>query len=272
MFSDLDASIRKLLTEESAKAGFFAAGEIDVSFEIPNREWSTGLAKPTLNCYLFDIRENLDFRQSGMVAEKNPAGEIVRRRAPVRFDLTYLVTAWTREPEDEHALLWYALRTLMVHASLPEEYLQGELREHALPVLVSVARPDGVLKSPGEFWTAMENQIKPSLSYVVTVAIDRATMQTYRPVATYQLRSFASGRPVGQVVWFGGTVRSPGGAPAPGALVRVVGINRDALTDAEGRFRLAVPAPGRYTLHIRHAEEDTQREIDIPTPAYTFDL
>src|SRR5579859_636934 len=123
MISELDESIRHLLIKE----GQLDPSEVDVSFDIPNREWSAGISKPTVNCYLFDIRENRDLRLHGAQMESMGTRNAARQRPAQRFDLTYLITAWTRAVEDEHRLLWHALQTLLRFESLPLEYLQGTL-------------------------------------------------------------------------------------------------------------------------------------------------
>src|SRR6476661_1473508 len=108
MIAEMDETIRQLLLHE----GGFDTADVDVSFELPNREWSTGISKPTINCYLFDVRENRDLRQSGMSMVGGGTPQAMRLREPMRVQLTYLITAWTRQVEDEHRLLFQALYTL----------------------------------------------------------------------------------------------------------------------------------------------------------------
>lgn len=268
MFSDLDETIKAILV----KAGELDPAQIDISFEIPNREWSAGIARPTLNCYLFDIRENRDLRQSGMQVERNGEGSPVRRRAPLRLDLTYLITAWTRAVEDEHRLLWHALQTLMRFATLPEEYLQGALRGHSLPLHTRLAQGDSVLKSPGEFWTALENQLKPSLSYTVVLAVDRERVAAGPPVLTAYtgLRQLTLAGADGGDVRFGGVVRTPAGDPLAGAEVSVEGHGRPVITDADGRFILRVPSAGPYAIVARAGETVVRQELSVPAADYSL--
>ena len=84
MINELDETIRQLLI----KAGGFTQAEVDVKFEIPNREWSAGISKPTLNCYLFDIRENRELRQHGMDSVTQNGAVAFRQRPLAFFDLT----------------------------------------------------------------------------------------------------------------------------------------------------------------------------------------
>ena len=107
MLRDLDETIKNLLT----KAGGFDPNQVDISFKIPNREWSEKeVQRPTLNCYLFDIHERRALREEGWRPENRKES---RRQPPLFFELTYLITAWTRNIEDEHMLLWEVLETLV---------------------------------------------------------------------------------------------------------------------------------------------------------------
>jgi hypothetical protein len=58
MINDLDETIKQLLT----KKGAFDPAEIDIVFDMPDREWSASISKPTVNVYLYDIHENRDLR------------------------------------------------------------------------------------------------------------------------------------------------------------------------------------------------------------------
>lgn len=266
MISDLDETIRQILIRD---AGLDPV-QIDISFEIPNREWSVGISRPTLNCYLFDIRENMDLRQQGWQSDSQPSGARGQRYAVLRYNLTYLITAWTRAVEDEHRLLWRALQALSRHGALPGALLQGELRAHELPIYTTVARPDAVLKSPGEFWTALENQIKPSLSYTVVVAMDRDLIPSGPPVLSALTRVQTPDGALSQMVSLGGHVRSADGAPIVGALVTVEGRGARAQTDTEGRYVLPALTPGRYTLVVDVQGHQQRREVDIPAAVYDF--
>jgi hypothetical protein len=79
---------------------------VDISFEAPSKEWSTRRSGPALNLYLYDIHEDLQRRGVQFEEIRNERGLVVERRPPPReFKLSYLVTAWTQRPEDEHRLL-----------------------------------------------------------------------------------------------------------------------------------------------------------------------
>ena len=60
MITDVDEALRELLLQEIAIKG----NEVDIKFDQPKREWSSRLNKPTINLFLFDLRENLRLRGS----------------------------------------------------------------------------------------------------------------------------------------------------------------------------------------------------------------
>ena len=60
MFSDVDETLRSHLISDMPIHG----GEVDIEFDRPTREWSSRLSKPTLNLFLFDVRERPEFRDS----------------------------------------------------------------------------------------------------------------------------------------------------------------------------------------------------------------
>ncbi|GAB4196450.1 MAG: hypothetical protein OHK0022_13960 [Roseiflexaceae bacterium] len=270
MISELDETIRQVFITE----GGLDPAEIDVSFDLPNREWSGSISRPTINCYLFDIQENRGLRDEGWETERRNGGStIVRRRPALRYNLTYLITAWTRAVEDEHRLLWHALQTLARMEVMPEAQLQGRLREHGYPIYTTVARSDGAIRST-DFWTALENHLKPSLTYVVTLALERDAVPAGPPVLSSGIRVLPreGGGENDGLHGLGGSLRDRAGAPVAGALVELVERGMQATTDAEGHFTLHRLAAGRYTLVARDGARETSRSIEVPGQNYDLTL
>ena len=98
---------------------------------------------PTIDVYLYDIREDMRRRDRGMINEYDAdERQVVARHLPPRyFKLSYLVTAWTQRPEDEHRLLSTLLTTFLRFDALPEDLVTGSLAELGLAVPVTVALP-----------------------------------------------------------------------------------------------------------------------------------
>jgi hypothetical protein len=272
MINDLDESLRQLLIEEA----LLSPAEVDISFDIPTREWSTPVTRPTVNLYLYDMRENRQLRETYWDTEAAEEGRVRLSRRPVRIDLSYMITCWTSTPEDQHRLLWRVLETLFRNSPLPEQVLHGALLQSDHPVRTDVAQPDGVLKNLSDFWGALENQLRPAINLVVTVDLDLAQQPVVPLVFSRILKVGSAGvardldgherlRPELAPGWesapltVGGTVRDAKGQPVPDAQVRVVAAERgqpprqvgsSVATSAAGRYILYGLPPATYTLIV----------------------
>lgn len=273
MLNDLDETIKRVLL----RAEGLDPAQVDISFDIPNRDWSEKLGKRlTLNCYLFDIHERRLLREEGWAVEGRGTKESARRPPPLFFEITYLITAWTALVEDEHFLLWRALAALMDHSVLPDELLQGALQQHPWPIHTSVAQLEGVLKSPGEFWTALENQLKPSLSYTVLLGRERQPRPTGAPpVLGTGLRLRLPEPGPGGSFRLGAIFRVPPGAdlaikvaarPIDPASGEAGPVAATASANSDGYFSLSL-SPGRYMLEATLGGEPMRRTIVVPDPA-----
>lgn len=173
MIHDLDATIGQLLTQ-GAPAGSALAGAT-ISFDLPDSTWRGSLHGLTVNCYLYDIRENLALRtHEPRMVRSNDGRQVTRIAAPVRVDCAYCITAWsTATPGavlEEHNLLGQILLVLLKHPTIPDSMLQGALAGQIAPYPTVIASQDGVRNQP-EFWTALDQKLKPSLNYIVTMAV-----------------------------------------------------------------------------------------------------
>ena len=161
------------------------ARDIDIAFEAPDRDWGAGVSKPTINLFLWDVRRNVDERDAGMaLVEEN--GQRVRRPPHPRVDCRYLVTAWTMETRDEHALLGAVLTVLLRHRAIPAEHLQGAYASvRPIPAL-SVGAADG--NDQSDFWSALGGQLKPGLDVLVTATVGEAiAVPAGPPVESYDV-------------------------------------------------------------------------------------
>jgi hypothetical protein len=164
VINDVDESLRALIRRDVLNGT-----NVEISFEAPTREWSVRRNTPTLNLYLYEIREDLERREVQYEEVRDERGIVVDRRLPPRrFKLSYLVTAWTQRPDDEHRLLSAALSCFLRFDALPEEIVQGELATLPYPVRVTVGLPLPPERSISDVWTALGGELKPSLDLVVT--------------------------------------------------------------------------------------------------------
>jgi len=196
VFADLDESLRQLLVSHVP----LDLSEVEVSFEAPDREWSGRLTRPTVNCFLYDVHENTERREQDWEVSRDPkTNSVSRKKGPLRIDATYYLTVWARAPEDEHGLLWRLLATLARFPVLPRDLLAGDLVDQPFPIPVRLAQPDGTRTSATDLWQALDNRVRPSLSYVVTLALDPSQTFTSPMVLTRRARVGSSISGVGQL-------------------------------------------------------------------------
>ncbi|WP_030613553.1 DUF4255 domain-containing protein [Streptomyces sclerotialus] len=165
MIHEVDEVLKGLLN-----GGALAGSGVEIAFDAPTREWAARRNAPAVDAYLYDIREDVGRRQRGTVPVRDDQGVVRTRRQPPRwFRLAYLVTAWTKRPEDEHRLLSAVLATLLPHETLAPGQLTGSLANLGLTVPLTVAGPHTEARSLADVWSALGGELKPSLDVVITV-------------------------------------------------------------------------------------------------------
>ena len=168
MIHEVDEALRRLVRGEA-----LAGSDVDVVFDAPTRDWAARRNAPTVNLYLYDIREDLRRRERGLINEYDADGAVTSRHMPPRHvKLSYLLTAWTQRPEDEHRLLSSLLFCLLGYESLPAGLLEGPLAALALPVPMTVALPPPEDRAFADVWSALGGELKPSLDVVVSAPVD----------------------------------------------------------------------------------------------------
>jgi hypothetical protein len=168
MIHDVDESIRALVRREVT-----SQGDVEVVFEAPTKEWASRRSAPTIDIYLYDIREDMRRRQLGRVDLINDDGRTVAHRLPPRFfKLSYLLTAWTQRPEDEHRLLSALLECFLRNDGIPADDLVGELGEQGIPLPLTLAIPPPEDRALSDVWSALGGELKPSLDLVVIAPWD----------------------------------------------------------------------------------------------------
>jgi hypothetical protein len=165
---DVDESLRNMITNRVINRT-----DIDVVFDAPTKDWASRRTGPTINAFLYDIREDLGRRDVALQPVRDATGRVVARRpAERRFRLAYLLTAWTQRPEDEHRLLAALLSTFLAFDRIPDDMLAGSLSDNGLPVILQLALPPPQDRSLSDVWSALGGEMKPSLDLVVVAPID----------------------------------------------------------------------------------------------------
>lgn len=183
MIHEIDEALRRLVRREALNGS-----DVDVVFEAPTKQWAARRNSPTVNLYLYDIREDLSRRQRGHINTYDGARVVSRRLPPRHMKMSYLLTAWTQRAEDEHRLLSALLLGLLRYDAVPADLLSGRLAELGLPVPVTVALPPPEDRSFADVWTALGGELKPSLDVVVSAPVDAGRPELAGPPVTEGLR------------------------------------------------------------------------------------
>ncbi len=171
MIQEVDEALEALVRRDALNGS-----RVEVLFDAPTKDWVARRNAPTLDIYLYDIREDTSRRQIVPQLMRDEATHVAgeRRMPPRRFRLSYLVTAWTQRPEDEHRLLSACLATFVRNETIPTDLLSGSLASSSYPIILSVGLPVGPDRSIADVWSAMGGELKPSLDLVATAPLDAA--------------------------------------------------------------------------------------------------
>jgi hypothetical protein len=265
MIDDLDEALRQLLIRELPVKN----GEIDLAFDQPRREWSARLSRPTLNLFLYDQAQPM------WEIERDSNGNTTKRRRDVRVDLKYMITAWATEPEDEHRLLTRTLMVLFRHANLPEELLPENLHSQPVPSPLMAAQEED-LANPSDLWGAIDNEWRPSITCVLTLAINPYLPEQVPLVRSRELRTGQMAKAPQLVessrrrTWtVGGQIRSD--QPLANLHLTVVEHGREAILLPGDHFVITNLQSGDYTLEIV-AEGRPPRRYPISVPGADYEL
>src|SRR4051794_19811173 len=193
---------------------------VPVSFDAPNRPWTQTLKGPTVNAFLFDVRENLARRDVMLEPVRDAHGVVVGRRPPpTRYDLHYVLSVWCCPTAVEYQVLSALVSTLDAYDVLPGSCFQDPPPEgHGYFLTVGAGMKRGMLPM-------FAGELKLQLDLTVSVPWQP-------PVAV------ASGPPVRE----GARIRVASSSPDEIATVRGARLPapRDAVTDPFAATRAAL--------------------------------
>lgn len=181
MIHEVDETLRGIV-----KRDVINGSDIEVVFDAPTKDWASRRNTPTIDIYLYDIREDTKRRQAGLMDVRDETGRITGRRPMPRvYKLSYLITAWTQRPEDEHRLLSSMLACFLRNDRIPADWLVGQLQENGWPLDVTIGLPPPEDRALSDVWSALGGELKPSLDLVITTPIDTERfIETAVPVDT----------------------------------------------------------------------------------------
>jgi Pvc16 N-terminal domain len=167
VLNDVDQSLRSLIQSAVPTNG----GPPLVAFQPPTPDWAAELTDPTINLFLYDVREDTDGQTSDDADVRDGGGRVVGRQPPMRkYQLSYLVSAWTKDPEEEHAILGAILASVPDEPAIPIEHLRGRLIDQGLPVRIKVGVPlTGA--NTWDLWSALGTPPRTAIEVVVTAPL-----------------------------------------------------------------------------------------------------
>ncbi|NES20292.1 MAG: DUF4255 domain-containing protein [Symploca sp. SIO3E6] len=275
MIHALSQVLRRILEDSTLWSRFPELGEAQVSFERPSETFSPG--QTTVNLFLYDIREHLELRSNEPTIERHN-GEVVIHNPPKRIACSYLVTAWPvgegELPLQEQRLLSQVLQVFLAYPTIPESFLAGtQLAAQEPPLPLVTAQVDGV-QGAAEFWTALGNQLRPSITVTATLSIKELFEPEPTPIViTQDLQlgerispSLEQIAPATEQRFFriGGQVTDASSQPVVGATVILVERNLIAATDSNGQYSIGAIPAGTYTLRVQLGDFVQEVNIDIP--------
>jgi hypothetical protein len=265
MLADLDESLRTLLKRDLDRHGFDG---VDIVFDAPTKEWAAALSAPTVNLFLYDLREATD-RRVNEWREQRGNGRATEERPPLRVEVSYAVTAWTRQVEDEHRLLSQVLAVLYAHPVLAGDVLAGTLANGTQPYPLDTKTAQGRAEDKADFWTSIGGQYKASIDYLVFLSCEPGTRFERGPeVRTTTLRLRDPAAPRATLEEFhraGGVVTDADGEPVANAWVALPDVGLWAASDTDGRFRFAPIEAGSYPCLARTADgREATGSLEVP--------
>ena len=278
MIDDLDEVLRQLLIRELP----IKNSEVDIAFNQPSREWSARISKPTLNLYLYDFRENtkLRLRNPSFETERTANGTVIQKRMPIRLDVYYMITAWATEPEDEHRLMARAIMALTRYASIPSNLLPESFSDQPTSIPILVGQRE-ILEKPADLWGALDNELRPSIGCMLTIALNPFKAVETPVVRTVELSFGQSNLPLartlsapdgsGRFLWITGQVKGKKGKVLTNVQMTLIERGISVPVKDDGQYIVGVLPTGVYTLEVM-ADGVKPGRYTITVPSRSYDI
>lgn len=269
MIDDVSKTLKSILDDPAIEKPCKELFDAEILFDRPNEQFKP--SQPTVNLFLYDIRENVELRSTEpLIERRNGKAEI--GRPPLRVTCSYLVTAWAPgEGEQallkEQRLLSQTLQVFSRYAVVPDKFFPSSspLKKQEPPLPMRITQMDGI-KDPADFWSAIGGKLRPSFVATVTISLpvldaaETPDLVTERRIDMGERTSpdergisqgtLTSSTIKDQLKIFG-SVANAKGSPVKEAIVTISELGLTATTDANGRFTLGLVPKGEHTLSVR---------------------
>ena len=132
----------------------------------------------------------------------------------------------------------------------------------------------GVLRNSADFWSALDNQLKPSISYVVTIPVEIDVAIPGPEVKTKILRfKNRHNGPPEETVQISGIVYRKGDPEqvVPDVRISMRELQRTAKADRNGKYTFRKVSRGSHTLDVVAPDEE-KREVSVSVPSASYDI
>jgi len=249
MIDDLSLTLKAVLQDPSLATQFPELAAADIVFDRPQDPFTP--PKPTIDLFLYDLRENLELRSNEQEVDI-VGSQAITHPAPLRLNCSYLVTTWAVQgvelPLQEQRLLAQVLQVLSRYPTIPDQFLQGAMIGQDPPLPMVTLHPDA-LKNLAEFWSSLGSKLRASLTVTVTISVPVYPDITDFIVTTHTT-TYAPGdsAPPDSLVHVGGQVLDGFGVGVAGALVDILDAGLRQTTDDNGQFDFLEVPTGAHTI------------------------
>ncbi|MHC1754023.1 MAG: Pvc16 family protein [Methanosarcina sp.] len=277
MIRDLSQTLRAILKDSELPEPLHS---VEIVFDRPDDKFNP--VQTTVDLFLYDIRENVELRSNEPRTERKD-GQVIIHRPPLRVACSYLITAWPVSgpdlplqdlPLQEHRLLSQILNVFSRYPMIPEKFLQGGLKGQEPPLPMITAQTEG-FKNPAEFWTAIGNKMRPSLTLTATITLETFAPESAPMVITELIRlgkrtspEEEEISPVTREEFFRicGRVTDAANKPVKNATVMLIELGIVTTTDNDGRYSLGPMKSNAYKLRVQSGTA-APKEFNITVPA-----
>jgi hypothetical protein len=282
MIRDLSLTIQALMDDAALATEFPELFGAQIAFDRPVESFNPTV--PTIDLFLFDIRENLELRSNEPQLTRTN-GQVSIQRPPMRVSCSYLLTAWPVSGGDlalqEHQLLGQALQVLSRYPRIPTQFMKGQLAGQEPPLPMLTAQNDG-LREPHDFWSAIGNRMRASIVVTATIGLEVHPAVVAPEVTVSNVhfgpRASADGPGLAPTAGppryrIGGRVTNAASEAVVDASVSLLEIGLAAKTDEEGRYQLGALAAGTYTVRVQMGAGVTTMSVTVPpAPGVNYDV
>ncbi len=142
---------------------------IDIDFSLPDKDWSSGLTRPVVSVYLWDVQRETKGSRGGLEDVRRD-GDLVRRLPLPKVRLGYFVSVWAGEESDEHLLLGRVMRSILRARSIDQALVPPGLVEPGTSIELALGSQDRRLAL--DFWRNIEGRFRPGLELEVRLAVN----------------------------------------------------------------------------------------------------